>query len=67
MSLDFVCSNSDFGDGMVDDKAVGTCEPNNVGDLEAVCRATGKWEILRNGCILKPIQELLEQSQVTYS
>lgn len=56
-----------FGDGMVDDEAVGPCEPNKVGEQVAVCRATGIWELLRNGCILKPIQELLVQSQVTYS
>lgn len=68
LSLDFVCTNdSVFGDGMVDDEAVGPCEPNKVGEQVAVCRATGIWELLRDGCILKPIQELLEQSQVTHS
>lgn len=68
LSLDFVCTNNlAFGDGMVDDEAVGPCVPNYVGEQVAVCRATGIWELLRDGCILKPIQELLEQSQVTYS
>ncbi|XP_029705828.1 adhesion G-protein coupled receptor F1-like isoform X2 [Takifugu rubripes] len=60
----FVCFNdSVFGDGMLDDEAVGPCEPNEVGEQTAVCRANGVWELSRNGCILKPIQELLEQSQ----
>lgn len=52
---------------MVGDKAVGPCEPNRVGQKVAVCRATGTWELLQDGCILQPIQDLLEQSQVTYS
>lgn len=66
-SLDFVCFNdSVFGDGILDDEAVGPCDPNEVGEQTAVCRAKGVWELIRNGCILKPIQELLEQSQVTY-
>lgn len=67
LSSDFVCvDDSSFGDGMVDDEAVGPCKPNFVGEQVAVCRATGIWELLRDGCILKPIGELLEQSQVTY-
>lgn len=66
-SLDFVCFNdSVFGDGMLDDEAVGPCDPNEVGEQTAVCRVNGIWELSQNGCILKPIQELLEQSQVTY-
>lgn len=58
--------DSIFGEGMVDDETVGPCEPNFVGEQVAVCRATGIWELLRDGCILKPIDELLGQSQVTY-
>lgn len=68
LSLDFVCVNySVYGYGKVGDKAVGPCEPNRVGQKVAVCRATGTWELLQDGCILQPIQDLLEQSQVTYS
>lgn len=63
---DFLCTDdSVFGDGEVDDEAVGPCEPNKVGEKVAVCRATGVWESLRDGCILEPIHELLQQSQVT--
>lgn len=58
--------DSVFGNGMVNDEAVGPCKPNRVGEQIAVCRATGIWELLQDGCILKPIQELLEQSEVTF-
>lgn len=59
-------NNSVFGDGRLNDEAVGPCDPNKVGEQVAVCRATGTWELIRNGCVLKQIHELLEQSQVTY-
>lgn len=67
LSLDFVCTDLVFGEGMVDDEAAGPCDPGKVGEQVAVCTANGAWELLRDGCILKLIQELLEQSEVTYS
>lgn len=65
LSLDFVCVNdSVFGNGLTGDEAVGPCKSNYIGEQTAVCRSTGIWELIRDGCILKPIHELLEQSQV---
>lgn len=65
LPAEFVCINNDtFGDGLVDDEAMGPCDENKVGDTTAVCRANGVWEIIRDGCILLPIHNLLQQSEV---
>lgn len=66
LSTEFVCINDDvFGDGLLNDEAMGPCEENEVGAITAICRANGIWEIIQDGCILLPIHDLLQQSQVT--
>lgn len=66
LSAEFDCTNNDtFGDGLVDEEATGPCEENKVGEIIAVCRASGFWDIIRDGCILLPIHNLLQQSEVT--
>lgn len=66
LSAEFVCLDDDvFGDGLLNDEAAGPCEENEVGEITAICRENGDWETIRNGCILLPIHELLQQSEVT--
>ncbi|KAA8583426.1 adhesion G-protein coupled receptor F1 [Etheostoma spectabile] len=66
-SLDSLCNDKEFGVGNENDEAVGPCPKDTVGNRTAVCRkkqtGTGSWEIKTNTCILKPLQELLVQSQ----
>lgn len=66
LSTDFMCTNDKtFGDGVLNEKAKGPCEENKVGEKTAVCRANGTWEIIQDNCVLQPIHELLQQSEVT--
>lgn len=66
LSAEFVCTDNDtFGDGLENAEAMGPCEENKVGEITAVCRANGVWEVIRDGCILLPIHNLLQQSEVT--
>ncbi|XP_068609976.1 adhesion G protein-coupled receptor F5-like [Brachionichthys hirsutus] len=61
---DFVCVDDPvFGDGNIDDRAAGPCEPDSVGQITAVCRADGEWEPELDLCVLGVIQELLILSE----
>lgn len=64
-SAEFVCTNNEtFGDGLEGGNATGACEENKVGALVAVCQANGVWEVIIDGCILLPVHNLLQQSEV---
>lgn len=66
LSAEFVCFDDEvFGDGLLNDEAAGPCEEDEVGEITAICRENGAWETIRNGCILLPIHDLLQQSEVT--
>ncbi|XP_071334666.1 adhesion G protein-coupled receptor F5-like isoform X3 [Trachinotus anak] len=60
---DFDCVDDIYGAGNVDDIGKTSCDQDEVGEKTAVCRANGEWEPTEDNCILRPIQELLNQSQ----
>ncbi|XP_070782405.1 adhesion G protein-coupled receptor F4-like, partial [Enoplosus armatus] len=57
------CEDPDFGDGIVGDKAIAPCEPDEVGNKTAICKTSRKWEDRQDNCILQVVQELLERSE----
>ncbi|KAF7648782.1 hypothetical protein LDENG_00151870 [Lucifuga dentata] len=63
----FVCVNdSEFGDGKIGDNATTSCKPDEIGQMTAVCKTNGSsgvWGDRQDSCILKPIQELLTESE----
>lgn len=59
------CTNDTFGQGDIGYKAAVPCEPNKVGEITAVCKENRKFGDVEENCILLPVQELLDQSQVT--
>ncbi|XP_050927957.1 adhesion G protein-coupled receptor F5 isoform X4 [Lates calcarifer] len=59
----FDCDEEAFGVGKVGDEAEASCKPNEEGERIAVCQKNGKWDIVDDSCILKPIKELLNQSE----
>ncbi|XP_068199070.1 adhesion G protein-coupled receptor F4-like [Antennarius striatus] len=61
---DFLCSNDPvFGDGNIDDRVAGPCDAESVGEMIAVCRENGQWEIELDLCVLAVIQMLLDRSE----
>ncbi|XP_040919857.1 adhesion G-protein coupled receptor F1-like [Toxotes jaculatrix] len=59
-----VClENSVYGGGNANDQVVVSCKSNEEGEKTAVCRETGEWEIIEDNCVLRPIKELLDQSE----
>ncbi|XP_073348577.1 adhesion G protein-coupled receptor F5-like [Pagrus major] len=61
---EFACKDDPvFGDGQVNDQAVGPCEENEVGEQIAFCNESGLWKVLRDSCILQVVQDLLNQSE----
>lgn len=64
------CTNDTFGQGDIGYKAAVPCDPkfvgpNKVGEITAVCKENRKFDDVEDNCILLPVQELLDQSQVT--
>lgn len=59
------CTDDTFGQGDIGYKAAVPCEPNKVGEITAVCKENRKFDDVEDNCILLPVQELLDQSQVT--
>ncbi|XP_058469962.1 adhesion G protein-coupled receptor F5-like isoform X2 [Solea solea] len=59
----FLCDDPRFGVGNLDDTVEFSCEPDEVGQRIAACLANGSWATVEINCILKPIKELLDQSQ----
>lgn len=47
------------------DRAFVSCKENEVGEKIAECQKNGSWIIVEDDCVLKPIQELLDQSEVS--
>ncbi|CAK6970189.1 adhesion G protein-coupled receptor F5-like [Scomber scombrus] len=61
----FDCRNDPvFGNGTDGDVAEVPCKPDEAGEQTAVCSGTeGKWVNQQSNCILKAVQDLLDQSQ----
>ncbi|XP_016886288.1 adhesion G protein-coupled receptor F5-like isoform X2 [Cynoglossus semilaevis] len=60
----FLCvGNDDYGVGDLGDRAFVSCKENEVGEKIAECQKNGSWIIVEDDCVLKPIQELLDQSE----
>ncbi|KAL4007402.1 hypothetical protein ACER0C_001254 [Sarotherodon galilaeus] len=58
-----VCKDDTFGQGYIGFKAEVPCSrPNEVGEITAVCKESGKFEVEDN-CILLAVQNLLVESQ----
>ncbi|XP_034436689.1 adhesion G protein-coupled receptor F5-like [Hippoglossus hippoglossus] len=59
----FICvDESEFGVGNPGDRAEGACDSTEVGKRIAECHGNGTWKVVEEQCILKEIQELLDQS-----
>ncbi|XP_026175060.1 adhesion G protein-coupled receptor F5-like [Mastacembelus armatus] len=60
---DFECQNyTVYGYGKDSDRVDGPCAPGMVGQKTAVCR-NKQWQETEDNCVLKPIQDLFEQSK----
>ncbi|XP_062292948.1 adhesion G protein-coupled receptor F5-like [Scomber scombrus] len=61
----FDCRNDPvFGNGTDGDVAEVPCKPDEAGEQTAVCSGTeGKWVNQQSNCILKAVQDLLDQSE----
>ncbi|XP_047194142.1 adhesion G protein-coupled receptor F5-like [Hippoglossus stenolepis] len=60
----FLCvDESEFGIGNLGDRAEGACDSTEVGKRIAECQGNGTWKVVEEQCILKEIQELLDQSE----
>ncbi|XP_008302525.1 probable G-protein coupled receptor 116 [Stegastes partitus] len=60
---EFVCSDPEFGDGIIGFRAVAECEDDKVGEKTAVCKANGEFEDRQDNCVLRPIQQLQSESE----
>lgn len=60
-----MCDDKEFGKAVSDSRARIPCANNEEGEKSALCNITTYTEI-RDTCILQPIKELLDQSEVTY-
>ncbi|XP_060907258.1 adhesion G protein-coupled receptor F5-like isoform X2 [Labrus mixtus] len=58
------CNNEVFGTGNLGQMAFGSCERDEVGERKGVCQEDGSWREVENNCILRPVQELLLQSEL---
>ncbi|XP_060907249.1 uncharacterized protein LOC132984433 [Labrus mixtus] len=58
------CNNDVFGTGNLGQMAFGSCERDEVGERKGVCQEDGSWREVENNCILRPVQELLLQSEL---
>ncbi|XP_042359306.1 adhesion G protein-coupled receptor F4-like isoform X2 [Plectropomus leopardus] len=60
----FVCNDDVFGAGNIGDESVAPCPDDRVGEREAECLGNGTWkEKTPDMCILRPVQDLLVQSE----
>lgn len=60
-----MCDDKEFGKAVSGSRARIPCANNEEGEKSALCSITTYTEI-RDTCILQPIKELLDQSEVTY-
>uniref|UniRef100_A0A671TW27 Adhesion G protein-coupled receptor F7 n=1 Tax=Sparus aurata TaxID=8175 RepID=A0A671TW27_SPAAU len=44
-----------FGNGNINEEAVGPCEADKVGEKIAFCNASGEWKIRRDSCVLQSL------------
>lgn len=64
-SPEFTCLNDTiFGNGQVDEKVVGYCKPDEVGEKTAICKENGFFSDRVDNCVLKEIDNLFSLSQV---
>ncbi|XP_069371780.1 adhesion G protein-coupled receptor F5-like isoform X2 [Paralichthys olivaceus] len=60
----FLCDGgSEFGVGNLDERAEVSCGSDEVGKRIAECQSNGTWKVVEENCVLKLIQDLLDQSQ----
>ncbi|XP_031611806.2 adhesion G protein-coupled receptor F5 [Oreochromis aureus] len=57
------CVDEKFGKGNEGFKAAVPCEPNQVGEITAVCKENRQFGDIEENCILLPVQELLDESE----
>ncbi|XP_057678356.1 adhesion G-protein coupled receptor F1-like [Corythoichthys intestinalis] len=63
-AANFIClDDPEFGNGFLNDVGRASCEPDEVGEKNAICRESGEWEDRDDNCTLQIIAELLFQSQ----
>ncbi|KAL3979231.1 TBC1 domain family member 10 [Sarotherodon galilaeus] len=60
---DAYCVDEKFGKGNEGFKAAVPCEPNQVGEITAVCKENRQFGDIEENCILLPVQELLDESE----
>ena len=58
------CISADFGEGFIGQEFTGDCKKDEVGTITAECTAEG-WIEIQDNCVLKAINDLVDQSQVT--
>ncbi|CAI5684904.1 unnamed protein product [Oreochromis niloticus] len=57
------CVDEKFGKGNEGFKAAVPCEPNQVGEITAVCKENRQFGDIEENCILLPVQKLLDESE----
>lgn len=67
LSTEAHCVDEKFGKGNEGFKAAVPCEPNQVGEITAVCKENRQFGDIEENCILLPVQKLLDESEVTSS
>lgn len=64
---EFDCvGDSKFGDGYLGFIAKASCDPGKVGEITAECMADRKFGNVQENCVLKAVQDLLDQSGVSH-
>uniref|UniRef100_A0A668V4W2 Adhesion G protein-coupled receptor F7 n=1 Tax=Oreochromis aureus TaxID=47969 RepID=A0A668V4W2_OREAU len=63
LSTEAHCVDEKFGKGNEGFKAAVPCEPNQVGEITAVCKENRQFGDIEENCILLPVQELLDESE----
>ncbi|XP_053737151.1 adhesion G protein-coupled receptor F5-like isoform X2 [Synchiropus splendidus] len=67
---EFTCKVEDdpvFGNGLLNDVGRAPCAENEDGEITAVCNSSGMWGSREDTCVLKVINDLLEQSEIVNS
>ncbi|KAM8846455.1 adhesion G-protein coupled receptor F1-like isoform 2-T2 [Synchiropus picturatus] len=65
---EFTCKDDPvFGNGLLNDEGRAPCDENEEGEKTAVCNSSGVWGSRKDTCVLKVINDLLEQSEIVNS
>ncbi|KAM9798362.1 adhesion G protein-coupled receptor F4-like [Neosynchiropus ocellatus] len=56
-----------FGNGLLNDTGRASCAANEVGEITATCNSSGLWGNREDTCVLRIINDLLEQSEILNS